>query len=466
MAITKVRGEQLNSDFLDLNDTPSSYSGLADNLVVVNAGETGIEFKTASNAVPQVTWYNSIFTLNGTNRQFTLDNTPEASSLIATLEGMALSIGAANDFTVTGTTLTLDDNVNIESGMKLDVNYVSETGTCSGSASVSVGSDTISSGSTLSPDYDYYILASDGGSISLGNPQLSGGFNGQEITLVGSSDTNYITVQGGNGITLDGPIDLKGNIAIRLVYLTSLATWVEIAGDVKGLKALTGTTNISWQVDGDNTGPILKNLSGVLQLKNEADTSFYNFKADNIETVSNVTVNGDLTVNGTTTTVNSETLTIDDNIIILNNNVTGTPSENAGIEIERGTSNNVTVRWNETTDTWQTTNDGTNFYNILTNNIRTWTEKTSTNNNDTLSANDNTILNSSTSAFTLNLPSSPSSGDMLQFLDGTGDLETNNVTLGRNGSNIMGLAEDLVIDSGDSGFKLVYYNASEGWRIF
>jgi hypothetical protein len=80
---------------------------------------------------------------------------------------------------------------------------------------------------------------------------------------------------------------------------------------------------------------------------------------------SDVTITGNLTVNGTTTTVNSNTLEIGDNQIVLNADETGTPSQNGGIEIERGTSTNVVLRWNETTDTWQATEDGTNYYNIL-----------------------------------------------------------------------------------------------------
>lgn len=77
-----------------------------------------------------------------------------------------------------------------------------------------------------------------------------------------------------------------------------------------------------------------------------------------------LTVSGDLTVNGTTTTINTATLNISDNIVVLNNDVTGTPSENAGMEVERGTSSNVLVRWNESTDRWQFTNDGSTYYNI------------------------------------------------------------------------------------------------------
>ena len=80
----------------------------------------------------------------------------------------------------------------------------------------------------------------------------------------------------------------------------------------------------------------------------------------------NLRIWGNLIVEGTTTTVNSETVTIADNIILLNSDVTTAPSENAGIEIERGTSSNVQLRWNESTDKWQITEDGSTYENIVT----------------------------------------------------------------------------------------------------
>ena len=80
-----------------------------------------------------------------------------------------------------------------------------------------------------------------------------------------------------------------------------------------------------------------------------------------------IIVTGNLTINGTTTSVNTETLTVDDNIIILNNNASGTPSENAGIQVARGTSADVLLRWNETTDHWEITNDGSNYTKIAQN---------------------------------------------------------------------------------------------------
>ena len=77
-----------------------------------------------------------------------------------------------------------------------------------------------------------------------------------------------------------------------------------------------------------------------------------------------VVMSGNLTVNGTTTTINSATVSTGDNIIILNNDVTGTPSQNAGIEIERGDSTNKQFLWNETNDRWTADSslEGTGLY--------------------------------------------------------------------------------------------------------
>lgn len=101
---------------------------------------------------------------------------------------------------------------------------------------------------------------------------------------------------------------------------------------------------------------------------NEIDTASGNLTIDSaggtVTVDDNLTVTGNLTVSGTTTSINTETLTVDDNIIILNNNVTSTPTENAGIEIERGSSTNVQLRWNETDDKWQFTNDGTTYTDL------------------------------------------------------------------------------------------------------
>ena len=85
---------------------------------------------------------------------------------------------------------------------------------------------------------------------------------------------------------------------------------------------------------------------------------------DSVQIDSNLIISGNLTVQGNTTTLNTETLSVEDNIVILNSSVTGVPSVDAGIEVERGSSTNVQLRWNETADKWQFTNDGTTYVNI------------------------------------------------------------------------------------------------------
>lgn len=83
-----------------------------------------------------------------------------------------------------------------------------------------------------------------------------------------------------------------------------------------------------------------------------------------------VTISGNLVVSGTMTYVNTATLNVADNIVTLNADLTGAtaPTESAGIEINRGSSANVTMRWNESSDIWDLTEDGTNFYQVVNRN--------------------------------------------------------------------------------------------------
>jgi hypothetical protein len=85
-------------------------------------------------------------------------------------------------------------------------------------------------------------------------------------------------------------------------------------------------------------------------------------------TTHTVTVNGNLTVTGTTTSVETTNTEIADAIITLNKGepgagVTGTYS---GFEVDRGSSADVSIRWNETSDKWELTTDGSTFDEIGT----------------------------------------------------------------------------------------------------
>ena len=60
---------------------------------------------------------------------------------------------------------------------------------------------------------------------------------------------------------------------------------------------------------------------------------------------------------------------IGDNILTLNADLPAAfaPSENAGLEINRGSSANTYLLWNEGTGNWTFTNNGTTYFNIPTN---------------------------------------------------------------------------------------------------
>ena len=66
------------------------------------------------------------------------------------------------------------------------------------------------------------------------------------------------------------------------------------------------------------------------------------------------------------------------------------------------------------------------------------------------------------SAYTMTLPASPSAGDWV-YIKVDDNASTNNLTIGRNGSNIGGVAEDLVVDVNNAEMTLVYIDATTGW---
>lgn len=114
--------------------------------------------------------------------------------------------------------------------------------------------------------------------------------------------------------------------------------------DVGAVTAINGTANeISVSA---STGTVVIGLS------------------ENVNIAQDLTVGGNLTVSGSTVFINAETIELEDNIILLNSNATGTPTEDAGLEIQRGDENNVFLIWNENTNTWQFTNDGVTYHDI------------------------------------------------------------------------------------------------------
>jgi len=144
-----------------------------------------------------------------------------------------------------------------------------------------------------------FTIAADSGSNQTFN-------TGSTLTLTGGTNINTVVSSNAYTVNLDSTITLAGDINVNGGDINSTASTLNINPDSGG-SAGAGT----------------------------------------------VVIDGNLTVTGTTTTVNTETINLADNIITLNSNATGSASQQAGLEIERGNDANVVFQWNETDDDWE-----------------------------------------------------------------------------------------------------------------
>ncbi len=83
--------------------------------------------------------------------------------------------------------------------------------------------------------------------------------------------------------------------------------------------------------------------------------------------------------------------------------------------------------------------------------------------NFTASAGQGVFCNTSGGAFTLTLPASPSIGDEVSFIDYAGTFDTNNLTIGRNSSKILGAEADLTVAVERAANTLVFTDSTQGW---
>ena len=75
------------------------------------------------------------------------------------------------------------------------------------------------------------------------------------------------------------------------------------------------------------------------------------------------------------------------------------------------------------------------------------------------------FVNTSGGVITATLPSSPTLGDFISFIDYNGTFDTNNLTIARNGKPIQGVAEDLTVSVERAGLTLVFTDDTQGWLL-
>jgi hypothetical protein len=262
------------------------------------------------------------------------DTTVTAGSYGSSTEIPTFTVDAQGRLTAAGsTTISTDLDIASDSGTDT-ISLLSETLTVSGGE----GIDTSISAGTIT------ISGEDASDTNKG--------------IASFNSTDFSVTNGHVSLAKDPVITLSGDVA-GSATMTNLGD-VTITTTVQPNSVALGT---------DTTGNYVATIAGTVNeitvTGSGSETAAVTIGLPDDVTVSgNLTVNGNLEVQGSINSISTTEVNIIDNKVVLNSNVTGAPSADAGIKVERGTSSDVEILWNETSDQWQLTNDGSNYHEI------------------------------------------------------------------------------------------------------
>jgi hypothetical protein len=191
--------------------------------------------------------------------------------------------------------------------------------------------------------------------------------------------SNTIAVTGNatfsNSVAVTGLVTASGNLnaptinasaAINVGANVNLDTTQVDVGNSSVNSVITSTNiRVGNSIVYSNVTGAAITTNGTITVQGAATLSSTLAVTGNATFSNNVIISGNLTVSGTTTYVNTATLNIADNIVTLNSDLGAvSPTENAGIEVNRGSSANSSLFWNETNDQWELAANTTNSYKI------------------------------------------------------------------------------------------------------
>jgi hypothetical protein len=206
------------------------------------------------------------------------------------------------------------------------------------------------------------VITTGAGNVLIGTRADVSNLNTQNAIAIGRNvvaDTNSV-VLGNNDITVirgnnDGVVDL-GSTTKRFNETFSRKIVLSGGGGTSTIssgKSGTTTFYLPETTGVANNVMTVSDSSGALQLVDKLEVD--SVSTNSLTCANDAIINGNLQVNGTTTTISTTNLNIEDNIIILNNGEgsSGITEGTAGIEIDRGTANNVNLIYDDSAGFWK-----------------------------------------------------------------------------------------------------------------
>ena len=193
-----------------------------------------------------------------------------------------------------------------------------------------------------------------GGTVLADTDALSEGSSNLYFTNERVDDRVASLIVGGSNITATyddsaGTLTLAGSAAYADADARQAISVTDVGGD--GALAYNNSTGVI-TYNGPSSSEVRAHLSagtGITYSAGQISIGQAVATNSNVQ-FADLTLSGDLTVNGTTTTVSSTNSVIADALIELGNGTSGSPSNDAGLVIERGSSDNVFIGWDESAD--------------------------------------------------------------------------------------------------------------------